>query len=321
MSANTAIEWTRNDDGTPGRTWNPVTGCTKISDGCTNCYAETIAERFRGHAAFPNGFDVQVRANKVNDPLTWRKPTRVFVNSMSDLFHADIDQAWIADVFAVMAAAQKHTFQLLTKRHARMRSLLNSPEFVAQVRSRALGKGLSADQWQWPISNLWLGVSVENQEWADIRIRPLMQTPAVVRFLSCEPLLGPIQFHRGHTHCPTHDFPGGFCTGGCPDLIAPNWVIVGGESGRQARPMNPQWATSLRDQCAEADIPYFFKQWGEWAPSGYLVIRSRPEPGSVLVGEPVDEHGHRVELRRIGKKAAGRELDGITHDAFPEPQR
>ncbi|MCW2900736.1 MAG: hypothetical protein JWO67_3001 [Streptosporangiaceae bacterium] len=320
MSANTTIEWTRNDDGTPGRTWNPATGCTKISVGCDNCYAETIAERFRGYAAFPNGFDVQVRANKVNDPLTWRKPTRVFVNSMSDMFHADIDQAWIADVFAVMAAAQKHTFQLLTKRHARMRSLLNSPEFIAQVRSRALGKGLPADQWQWPIANLWLGVSVENQEWADIRIRPLMQTPAAVRFLSCEPLLGPIKLHRGHTHCPTHDFPGGFCTGGCPDLIAPNWVIVGGESGRKARPMDPQWATSLRDQCAEADIPYFFKQWGEWAPSGYLVIRSRPEPGSVLVGDPVDDLGHRIELRRVGKKAAGRELDGLEHNAFPEPR-
>jgi protein gp37 len=323
VAETTTIEWTRNDDGTPGRTWNPVTGCSKISSGCDNCYAETIAERFRGTAAFPHGFDVRVRSDKVNAPLKWRKPTRVFVNSMSDLFHADVDQAWIADIFAVMAAARRHTFQLLTKRHARMRSLLNDPSFVDNVRKGAHGKGLPADQWQWPLPNLWLGVSVENQQWADIRIPALLDTPAAVRFLSCEPLLGPVKisFFDEHDDCT--------CAGGgelphephCGLTPGPawgnlHWVIVGGESGRKARPMAPQWATSLRDQCTKADVPFFFKQWGEYAPTGYLVIGSTSK-GTLLAGDPVDDLGHRTELARVGKKAAGRELDGRTHDAFP----
>jgi protein gp37 len=325
VAETTTIEWTRNDDGTPGRTWNPATGCTKISAGCDNCYAETIAERFRGHAAFPKGFDVQLRHEKVNDPLTWRKPTRVFVNSMSDLFHQDIDAAWIADIFAVMAAAQKHTFQLLTKRHARMRHLLNDPAFVDQVRSRAHGKGLPADQWQWPLTNVWLGVSVEDQKWADIRIPALLHTPAAVRFLSCEPLLGPVDLkqavipmgsERGHGLTASYVHAGGCCTN---RLHGIDWVIAGGESGRKARAMHPDWARGLRDQCAQASIPFFFKQWGEWAPTGYLVIGGTSR-GAYLIGDPVDDLGHRVEVHRIGKKAAGRELDGRTHDAFPAPR-
>ncbi|MFI8792625.1 DUF5131 family protein [Streptomyces sp. NPDC055105] len=328
MAEITTIEWTRNDDGTPGRTWNPVTGCTKISAGCDNCYAETIAERFRGTVAFPKGFDVQIRADKVNDPLKWRKPTRVFVNSMSDLFHNEIDQAWIADIFAVMAAAQRHTFQLLTKRHARMRSLLNDPAIVDQIRNRALGKGLPADQWQWPLPNLWLGVSVETQQWADIRIRPLMQTPAAVRFLSCEPLLGPVKLDRRHTHCPTHDFAGGFCTGECPDLITPDWLIDGGESGRKARPAHPDWFRSLRDQCQDYGVAYFHKQNGEWTsqtpdrgpdPKRDIALLNDGtvhRPGQL---PPRSEWEDRqlVPMYRVGKKAAGRELDGRTHDAFP----
>lgn len=350
MAETTTIEWTRNDDGTPGRTWNPVTGCTKISAGCDNCYAETIAERFRGTAAFPHGFDVRVRSDKVNAPLKWRKPTRVFVNSMSDLFHADVDQAWIADIFAVMAAAQRHTFQLLTKRHARMRSLLNDPQFIANVRKGAHGKGLPADAWQWPLPNLWLGVSVENQQWADIRIPALLDTPAAVRFLSCEPLLGLVNIWNwidpgttdtdcdkcgderfadeigvGHERF-IYDDAGenvideqwcdGPSKGTVPRRI--HWVIVGGESGRKARPMAPQWATSLRDQCEAANVPFFFKQWGEYAPTGYLVIGGTSK-GTLLAGEPVDDLGHRTELARVGKKNAGRELDGRTHDAFPAP--
>jgi protein gp37 len=331
MAETTTIEWTRNDDGTPGRTWNPVTGCSKISDGCTNCYAETIAERFRGTAAFPHGFDVRVRSDKVNAPLKWRKPTRVFVNSMSDLFHADVDQAWIADIFAVMAAARRHTFQLLTKRHARMRSLLNDPGFVENVRKGAHGKGLPADQWQWPLPNLWLGVSVENQQWADIRIPALLATPATVRFLSCEPLLGPIDLFADDHSTHERDFDGtdDYICLDCSTVqrtvpwrvidrsrLGIDWVIVGGESGRKARPMAPQWATSLRDQCEAAGVPFFFKQWGEYAPTGYLVIGGTSK-GVLLVGEPVDDLGHRVELARVGKKQAGRELDGRTHDAFP----
>ncbi|GGU62117.1 DUF5131 family protein [Streptomyces lavendofoliae] len=332
MADTTTIEWTRNDDGTPGRTWNPATGCSKISAGCDNCYAETIAERFRGHAAFPKGFDIHVRAEKVNDPLTWRKPTRVFVNSMSDLFHADIDQAWIADIFAVMAAARKHTFQLLTKRHARMRHLLNDPAFTAQVRTRALGKGLPADAWQWPLPNLWLGVSVENQQWADIRIPALLRTPAAVRFLSCEPLLGPVNLtrlpYRGDVDYVIDALAGRYGIRepreafrfGMAGLGTIDWVIAGGESGRRARAMHPDWARSLRDQCAQANVPFFFKQWGEWAPTGYLVIGGTAR-GAYLIGDPVDDLGHRVEMERVGKKTAGRDLDGRTHDQFPAVTR
>ncbi|MEU6054279.1 phage Gp37/Gp68 family protein [Streptomyces xanthochromogenes] len=281
MADATTIEWTN-------RTWNPVTGCTKISDGCTNCYAETIAERFRGHAAFPNGFDVQIRTDKVNAPLTWRKPARVFVNSMSDLFHDQVDQSWIADIFAVMAAARRHTFQLLTKRHARMRHLLNDAAWIDQVRSRALDKGLPAADWAWPIPNLWLGVSVESQQWANIRIPALLGTPAAVRFLSCEPLLGPVDLTR--LAAASKQQPGMVYDAlgqryGVPDRWqAPttagiDWVIVGGESGRNARAMHPDWARSLRDQCIAADVPFFFKQWGEWGPAPFIVRVCDPDIG------------------------------------------
>lgn len=373
MAETTTIEWTRNDDGTPGRTWNPVTGCSKISTGCDHCYAETIAERFRGTAAFPHGFDVRVRSDKVNAPLKWRKPTRVFVNSMSDLFHADVDQAWIADIFAVMAAARRHTFQLLTKRHARMRSLLNDPGFAANVRQGAHGKGLPADQWQWPLPNLWLGVSVENQKWADIRIPALIDTPATVRFLSCEPLLGPVwiaDYAWQPCSCcvgETHDEACGTCAdNGCDGghVQALHWVIVGGESGHGARAMHPDWARSLRDQCEQEHVPFFFKQHGEWGPAPFIIRVCDPDVGwkgtdeelaaakadseacgatHVHTGNWYEENGERryhlheighkpwslervalpegtAAIRRWGKKRAGRELDGHTHDAFPAPR-
>lgn len=399
MSATTKIEWT-------DRTWNPVTGCTKVSAGCDNCYAEVQAERFRGTPAFPKGFDVSVRANKVNEPLSWRKPSRVFVNSMSDLFHTDIAQEWIADIFAVMAAARKHTFQVLTKRHARMRTLLSDPAWIEQVRSRAVGKGFPADEWQWPLRNVWLGVSVEDQQWANIRTPALLDTPAAVRFLSCEPLLGPVDLTSWLppvSPLPPTEAPKTWADWAWPSWVpakvresvegfwgadqgrsprdwmrdmheqgapafgsvvtlangfgenAPTatgrfvhawnniarlvlddgsfaytsfgwrerekqrpigWVIVGGESGRSARPMSPQWAASLRDQCAAANVPFFFKQWGEYAPTGWHVI-GRPQKGHALVGDPIDGLGHRHEMRRVGKKNAGRLLDGRTWDEYP----
>jgi len=345
----TGIEWT-------DRTWNPTTGCTKVSPGCDNCYAKGIAERFRGHAAFPHGFDVQVRDVRVNDPLRWRKPARIFVNSMSDLFHADIDQAWIATIFGVMAAARRHTFQVLTKRHARMRTLLNDDNFVAQVRSLAIGKGLPAGEWQWPLPNLWLGVSVENQQWANIRIPQLLMTPAAVRFLSCEPLLGPVTLTHvewakgGGTHLDVvngrHGVPGAWTSA----AKAVDWVIVGGESGRKARPMHPRWAQVLRDQCSEAGVPFFFKQFGEYitatveddpafaggrafqnplggrsaavvrlpGPSGtYRNATTRlMQPGERGLGGTVMLDADTVAVR-VGKARAGRLLDGREHNAFP----
>ncbi|MEV8033945.1 phage Gp37/Gp68 family protein [Streptomyces sp. NPDC086182] len=339
MATTSKIEWT-------DATWNVVTGCEKVSPGCDNCYAETFAERWRGTPGhhFETGFDVTLRPERLTLPLRWRKRKRVFVNSMSDLFHKDIPDEYIARTFAVMALTPQHTYQVLTKRHGRMRSVLTDActcgnGHVPGVHFRsamawAVSKanpdripGLPEDAEQrvynapWPLPNVWLGVSVEDQKRADLRIPALLNTPAAVRFLSCEPLLGPVDLkqavrtmgsERGHGLTASYVHAGDCCR----RFHGIDWVIVGGESGRGARPMAPQWATSLRDQCAEADVPFFFKQWGEYAPTGYLVIGATSK-GALLAGAPVDDLGHRVELARVGKAKAGRELDGRTHDALP----
>jgi protein gp37 len=311
MSATTGIEWT-------DATWNPVTGCTKVSAGCDHCYAETFAERWRGTPGhyFERGFDVQARPDKLSLPLKWRKPKRIFVNSMSDLFHDDVHDDYIARVFAVMARCPQHTFQVLTKRHARMRSLLSSRKFSRFVEE--LTPSFSPLVGMWPLPNVWLGVSAEDQHWADIRIPALLDTPAAVRFISAEPLLGPVDLYKLWR-------PEG------PEL---NWVIVGGESGREARPMHPDWARSLRDQCQAAGVAYLFKQWGEWAvdfrrgthllqTTGQLITResgttTNPYGHGSGVQDLVDRgHPGWVRVRRTGKKAAGRELDGRTWDQYP----
>ncbi|MFE4420385.1 DUF5131 family protein [Streptomyces sp. NPDC056817] len=336
----TKIEWT-------DETWNVVTGCEKVSPGCDNCYAETFAERWRGIPGhhFAAGFDVTLRPERLTLPLRWRKPKRVFVNSMSDLFHKDIPDEYIARVWAVMALTPHHTYQILTKRHGRMRSLVGSSDFrrLCEKEQAALvnddatplaryQREQKTSQW-WsdfadPLRNVWLGVSVEDQKRADLRIPALLDTPAAVRFLSCEPLLGPVDLTaylagRLPVTDPEADAPDGATVNGMErhggEWVRQqelHWVIVGGESGRGARPMAPQWATTLRDQCAAANMPFFFKQWGEYAPTGYLVIGGTSR-GVLLVGDPVDDLGHRVELARVGKAKAGRELDGRTHDAFP----
>lgn len=273
MSDRSAIEWT-------DATWNPVTGCTKVSPGCDHCYAETFAERWRntpGHY-FENGFDVQLRPDKLTLPLRWRKPRKVFVNSMSDLFHADVPDDYIAQVFAVMAAASEHTFQVLTKRHGRMRSLLNRSSFRDSVTTYIDTRDYVWKQRTWPLPNVWLGVSVEDQERANLRIPALLRTPAIVRFLSCEPLLGPVDLDA-------IDWDGVTSLASL-DNNAIGWVIVGGESGIGARPMDVSWARSLRDQCSHAGVPFLFKQWGGRTP-----------------------------------KIAGRALDGRTWDEFPEVAR
>jgi protein gp37 len=187
MSDKTGIEWT-------DATWNPVTGCTEVSPGCDHCYAKTFAERWRGVPGhhFEQGFDVVLRPERLDQPLRWSRPRRIFVNSMSDLFHDAVPDAFIAHVWAVMAAAEQHTFQVLTKRHGRMRSLLRTVDFWRTVSYRLEDMGLDGVDSIDPPSNVWLGVSVENQQWADIRIPALLDTPAAVRFLSCEPLLGPV---------------------------------------------------------------------------------------------------------------------------------
>lgn len=312
----TTIEWT-------DRTWNPLTGCTKVSPGCDHCYAKTMHERFHG----PGSFDtVTLHPDRLSQPLRWRKPSRVFVNSMSDLFHADVPDEYIARVFAVMAQAPQHTFQVLTKRHARMRSLLNDPLWWNFVTAYTAAKTGQPVKYQQPLPNVWLGVSVENQQWADIRIPALLDTPAAVRFLSCEPLLGPVDLrHAFRRWVPGEDAPW------CDDKIRVadmlHWVIVGGESGPGARPMNPDWARSLRDQCVAAGVPFLFKQWGSWAQVEPDVWQNRTEKDWHVrmdgyhwpITEPHGaEDGTDVAVRRVSKKLAGRVLDGRTWDEYPE---
>lgn len=317
----------------------------KVSSGCDHCYAETIAERFRGGPAFPNGFDMQLREHKLTEPLRWRKPSKVFVNSMSDLFHSAVPDEYIARVFAVMALAEKHTFQVLTKRHARMRSLLNSPDFIQSVADTvAFDDDLPADGGafsvaDWPLPNVWLGVSAEDQRWADIRIPALLDSPAAARFVSVEPQLGPIVLSGdalGHYY------------GGDPreDERGLDWVIVGGESGHGirttppgtaddpatpshgARPMHPDWARSLRDQCVQAGVPFFFKQWGTWMPLAHpnddgADLYVQREDGRTATDDDMFHitSGHWWGVQRVGKKRAGRMLDGRTWDEMPKRSR
>ncbi|QUV80441.1 MULTISPECIES: DUF5131 family protein [Chloracidobacterium] len=214
MADNSKIEWTE-------ATWNPVTGCSKISDGCKNCYAERLASRLRvmGSARYRNGFDITLHADLLEMPKRWRKPRVVFVNSMSDLFHDQVPLEFIQRVFDTMQNCPQHTFQVLTKRTARLRAI--------------------ADKLPWP-KNVWMGVSVENAAVMH-RIDDLRAVPAAVRFLSCEPLLGPMQ-----------DL----------SLESIHWVIVGGESGPHARPIDKAWVMGILRQCRQAGVPFFFKQWG-----------------------------------------------------------
>lgn len=304
MSDKSKIEWT-------DATWNPVTGCTKVSPGCDHCYAETIAHRFAGTKAYPNGFDVTLWPERLDQPLRWKRPRRVFVNSMSDLFHKDVPDEYIARVFAVMALADQHTFQVLTKRPGRMRSLLSSDLFVdllgawlAEYAGHPSRKACGTYRVSLPLPNVWLGTSVESQKWADVRVPQLLNTPAAIRFLSCEPLLGPVDLGLADTRTRI------------------DWVIVGGESGPHARVMQLYWAESLRDQCTGAGIPFFFKQWGEWQPTTKL--------GAGVLDDPRERFGEEVKdgkfpqvtwrrlYRRVGKKLAGRHLDGRTWDEYPE---
>jgi protein gp37 len=239
MSEQSKIEWTE-------ATWNPVRGCTKISPGCKHCYAELFAERFRGVKGHPyeRGFDLRVVPNKLGEPLRWRAPKMIFVNSMSDLFHEGVSDDYIVAVGRVMMAAKWHTYQVLTKRSGRLRALLNSRLKFAATQP-----------------HIWWGVSVENRKYGLPRVEDLRRATASVRFLSVEPLLEDL---------------------GRLDLSGIHWVIVGGESGPGARPMKKEWVISIRDQCRESGVPFFFKQWGG-----------------------------------VRKARTGRKLQGRTYDGFP----
>jgi protein gp37 len=271
MGDRTGIGWTE-------ATWNPVTGCTEVSAGCDRCYAKSLAERFRGVAGhyFTDGFDVVLRPSKLDQPTRWTKPRMIFVNSMSDLFHDDVEDDFIARAWAVMATSAVHTFQILTKRHARMRSLLSSEAFRAAVIKHRAGYAETAPARPmfgpdaWPLPNVWIGVSVENQRWADIRIPHLLRTPAALRFLSCEPLLGRVDLQGG--------LDWHLAGTGADGASGIGWVIAGGESGPGARLMDPGWARLLRDQCAVADVPFFFKQAGSRLASRWGVPGKGEDP-------------------------------------------
>lgn len=243
----TKIEWT-------DETWNPVTGCVKISPGCKHCYAETFAERFRGTVSSPgkvhpfySGFDPTLRPERLDAPLKWRAPRRVFVNSMSDLFGEFVPDDFLARVFDVMRETPQHTYQVLTKRAPRLRAWTNQQPWLREA------------------THIWLGVSVEDRKYGLPRLDDLRHATAAVRFLSVEPLLEQL---------------------GRIDLRSINWVIVGGESGPRARPMDPAWVREVRDQCRESRVAFFFKQWGG-----------------------------------VRKHVTGRELDGRTWDEFPRVHR
>ena len=360
MGQNSSIEWTED-------TWNPLAGCKEISPGCTNCYAAKMAKRleamgqkkYKGTTrTLANG--KVVWTNKINlsqadlqIPLKRKKPTIYFVNSMSDLFHEDVPDEFIDAVFAVMALSGQHTFQVLTKRSERMRDyMLARAESMApwETAARKLGRTLvSAGVSLCPVppSNVWLGVSVEDQQRAEERIPHLLATPAFVRFLSCEPLLGSLNLQPwlNSFHC---EGCGKIANEAChredccraPKISHDlNWVIVGGESGNESRPMHPYWARSIRDQCVAACLPFFFKQHGEFLASDEADLCGDDVLGKGKQGKmnhwwmardgqvwkeheaypKSDERERRgIELLvRVGKHAAGRTLDGMIWDQMP----
>jgi len=293
----TKIQWTN-------AVWNPVTGCSRVSEGCRHCYAERLAATRLAHLPAYAGLaeltpggprwtgEVRFNAERLAMPLRWRRPRMVFVNSQSDLFHEGLSDEQIAVIFAVMACCPRHTFQILTKRPERMRAFAGGAGdglVRYAVRSNRLRGTLPGDPDEdiaWPLPGVWLGTSVEDQAAADARIPHLLATPAAVRFVSAEPLLGYVHIQR-YLLDGAHKWS--------PKL---HWVITGGESGPGARPANPDWFRSLRNQCSECGTAYFHKQNGEY------------------VWQNDAAGGHSI---RVGKHAAGRLLDGREHSAFPVP--
>lgn len=353
MAETSTIEWT-------DATWNPITGCTVHSAGCTNCYAMQLAgTRLKSHPSRAgltrevNGRHVwtgEVRFNEqwLTQPLHWQRSREIFVCAHADLFHEGVPDEWIDRVFAVMSLSPQHRFQVLTKRAERMRAYLTDPDAIKRV-DREQGRIYSANAKRlqrsihhqkrphpnWPLPWVWLGVSVEDQRAADERIPHLLETPAAVRWLSCEPLLGAVDLRwiaqpdeerdgvidallgcdwievpgdDFHPQRPGHEDRrmGRWVVSGDADILANrklDWVVVGGEHG--PRPMHAAWARGLRDQCATAGVPFFFKQWGNSLPAGQMQADGKlwnPSCGSTLL---------------TTKAYAGRFLDGVTHDAMP----
>lgn len=328
----TKIEWA-------DTVWNPVTGCTKVSEGCRNCYAERMSKRLAGRCGYPadDPFKVTLHHERLYEPWKWKKPKRIFVNSMSDLFHPDIPFEFIRRLFAIMRRFNQNIFMILTKRPERMR------KFINWYKNDWLK--VNEDEWKRNYGHIWIGVSVENQAVADERIPLLLQTPAAVRFISAEPLLGAIDLTSLWGVCPECGSweiyePRGdmrYCDDCGADVPIPkigiDWVITGGETGPGARPMHPDWVRSLRDQCQAAGVPFFFKSWGEFAPddegesdnlpwvseetdrSRDRVIDMRGDDRTNWEGP--DQVGPFALMRHVGKKKAGSSLDGRTWEEFP----
>jgi protein gp37 len=343
MSDTSRIEWTE-------ATWNPVTGCHKVSQGCKHCYAERDWKRLTANPLQPvyhgRAFtDVAFHAERLQVPLLWTRPRRIFVNSMSDLFHEAVPFEFIDKVFAVMSITCRHTYQVLTKRPARMLEYFRSRGPTEDDEGLPAGffypdqvdGTLVWPQWtpckdgkpgydncgpSWPLINLWLGVSIEDQATADERIPLLLQCPSAIAFVSYEPALGAVDLSPwvrqpaansiDYSQRVGHDAPAG-----TKDRL--DWVIAGGESGSEARPSQASWFVDVRDQCARGGVPFFFKQWGTWVSQnhgpqgiplgGYRSIAIRDRDEVVVDG-----------MYRCGKKVAGRVLDGREHDEYP-PER
>lgn len=380
MADKTGIQWT-------DATWNPIAGCSLVSPGCTNCYAMKMAARIEAMSAGSDkqthyaGTTMPTKAGPVwtgtinvapehilTQPLRWKRPRRIFVNSMSDLFHDAVDDATIDKVFAVMSLCPQHTFQVLTKRADRMLAYLSTragdyllrwPEAVpagewpitkqqADLQFGNFGKaalGRHGPIVSFPLPNVWLGVSVEDTVRANERIPDLLKTPAAVRWISAEPLLGGMSLRsiswaasdRGFVDALTGETQHKETRVSHPDRYPAtnrlNWVVAGGESGPGARPMHPDWARGLRDQCAAAGVPFFFKQWGSWAPvdhcdkadtrlwDGKPGVRKLRRDGSQTVpdGKWPDQAAGECYISPMSKKAAGDLLDGVQHHSWPVP--
>ena len=382
MANRSKIEWTES-------TWTPIRArwfaptndggskervgwhCEHVSEGCRNCYAEGINRRLgtgldfkpgnlhrADRVGYANGESKVFLDEKILlQPLSWLRPRRIFVCSMTDLFASFVPDVMIDRVFAVMALCPQHILQVLTKRSERMRAYLSDPNTPGRIARICvdlwIAKVVEPDNnWPvdsvgpadlpddlvmrfWPLPNVWLGVSAEDQATADARVPELLATPAAIRFVSAEPLLGPIDFTRivttdeilGHREPRLYEH-GGAASGLCREPITTgrlNWIIVGGESGPGARPMHPDWARLIRDQCAAAGVAFFFKQWGAWSPAidphGFVRSEGHSSQGAIFEDGAWtrfprgDRHG---DVYRVGKKLAGRLLDGVTHDGMPE---
>lgn len=348
----TKIEWAT-------ESWNPVTGCTPVSEGCENCYAERFALRLAsraGYPARPHHFDVTLHPDRLEQPLKWRKPRRIFVCSMGDLFHEDVDAVWVDFVLTIAALADQHQYLILTKRPERMRDYFSASygEFCQRLNeaSRLIHGTDTAPVIMptqkhgmvpgkpWPLKNVWLGVTAENQARADERIPVLLSIPAAVHFVSIEPMLGPVDLTqigsmKGESLSALETIIG--LAYERPPL---DWIIVGGETGPGARPVHPAWVRDVRDQCWAANVPFFFKQWGEWTRiiSGGVGTCKLYDTGQNTIargdwrfaqfmgdkwsyGVTETNMAEKVILAKVGKKLAGRELDGREWNEYPNERR